>query len=72
MCNYRCAQAARLDREGQDLLQGVVRASLKKLDYDDLPTEEKLLKAGSLRYCATKYQLVSLSIHMYTYIYIHI
>lgn len=44
----RCAQAARLDREGQDLLQGVVRASLKKLDYDDLPTEEKLLRAGSL------------------------
>ena len=38
-----------MDREGQDLLEGVVRGSLRKLEYDDLPTEEKLTLAGNLR-----------------------
>ena len=39
-----------MDREGQELLEGVVRGSLRKLEYDDLPTEEKLTLAGNLRY----------------------
>ena len=44
----RMAQAARLDREGEELLEGLVRNNLQKLAVigDDQELEDKLIKAG--------------------------